>query len=196
MKQVLQVNGFTRTASTYTYTAVKLAFPEYEVTHTHDYLDLGYRALTNQPVIATIRNPLDTIASTLVQINKEQSINTAKQIIENYIKHLHLINIHKDKIIVSTFEQVTNDFNIVLNNISEFYNINHLPISLDDIKNNLPEYKDPQEDLRFGRFPRNNNYLKGVALETLKNNVLSGLLNKANNIYGDINDYTNNRIAR
>jgi thiol-disulfide isomerase/thioredoxin len=188
VKQVLQVNGFTRSATTYTYTAVKLAFPQLEVTHSHDYLDLSYRAQTEAFVLACVRNPLDAIASTLVQINKENGNNAViEQIITNNIKHLYVINKFKDKIIVSLFDDVVKDYNPLLAKVSKKYNLKKVEVLKEDVVKNLPQLEG-EEHLRFGRMPRDNDALKETALARLNKPIFSSLLKKALNLYSEISE--------
>jgi hypothetical protein len=188
MGQVLQVNGFTRSGTTYTYTAVKLAFPQFQVEHSHNYLDLSWRVKTNQPTIACVRNPIDTLVSSLIQRNIEKSNQeTIKQCIKKYTQHLYIINSVKDNTIVSFFDDVIKDFNPLLQAVSERYNCKLMPISKEDIVVEIPKYGS-NEDLRFGRLPRNNIELKQYALNRLNEPNYSELLNKATDLYNKIRD--------
>lgn len=188
MEQVLQVNGFTRSGTTYTYTAVKLAFPQFKVEHSHDYLDLSWRVKTNKPTIVCVRNPIDTLVSSLIQRNLEKSNQVLiEQCIKKYTQHLYIINSVKDNVIVSFFDNVIKDFNPLLQSISKKYSCKLTIISKENILADIPKY-DSNEDLRFGRLPRNNDELKQYALNRLNEPVYSQLLNKATDLYNKIRE--------
>lgn len=183
MRQDIQVNGFTRSGTTYTYTAIKLAFPDLEVLHSHDYLDLGWRVKNNKESVACIRNPIDTIVSTLLHRNSENNNkHIIKSIIDDYIKHLKVIDLVKNDIIISIFDDIIKDFNPLLDQISGKYKHKGFSISKEQIIADMPKYKN-DEDLRLGRLPRNNSDLKKNAVSSLNNIEYYDALEQANSLY-------------
>lgn len=186
MNQVLQVNGYTRSGTTYTYTAVKLAFPHVKVEHSHDYLDLSWRVKTDSPVVVCVRNPIDTLVSSLLHRRLENANQESiEECIKKYTQHLYIINSVKNSAIISFFDDVIKDFEPLLLQVSKKYNYELATVSKEDIIENMPKYNS-NDDLRYGRLPRNNNDLKQRALARLAEPVYFNLLQKATRLYSEI----------
>jgi hypothetical protein len=185
-KPVLYVNGFFRSATTYTYSIIKLAFPQLNVKHGHSPLFIKKGIENNNPIVACIRNPIDSISSAILLMNQENgSDDSIKDIIKKNIDSLSAINKEVNSVVVSNFEDIIKDHKPILKKISDKYGYEHVVPEYDNIARFLPKMQG-DELIRAGRLPRDSYRLKSISLSRLEDEKFKPLLDQSLSLYNSL----------
>ena len=127
------LEGFPRSANTFSYVALKNIAPKLKIAH-HLHLPVQIISGVKQkkPVVILIRRPKDAIISLLLR-NSKININDA---IKHYEVFYKIALKYKDKIIIAEFNNVIKDFNIIIKKINKKSNLK------------LPKFDNSSENLK------------------------------------------------
>jgi len=185
-RSVLQVNGFFRSATTYTQSTVKLAFPQLDVKHSHLPAFIEKRIENNHLIVACIRNPIDSISSCIGLMGQEnQPDHAIENIIKKNISSLSAIKKAKGSIVISNFEDIVTDYQPLLREISNKYGYEYTVPSYKKVIELLPKMQG-DEYIRAGRLPRDSSNLKTIALNRLDSPIFKRYLDESLEIYNQI----------
>jgi hypothetical protein len=185
-RPVLQVNGFFRSATTYTQSAVKLAFPQLDVKHSHLPAFIKKRIENNHLIVACIRNPIDSISSCIILMGQEnQPDHVIEGTIKKNISSLSAIKEAKGSIVISNFEDIAKDYQPLLREISNKYGYEYTVPSYEKVIELLPKMQG-DEYIRAGRLPRDSSNLKAIALSRLDSPGLRKHLDESLTIYNEL----------
>ena len=185
-RPVLQVNGFFRSATTYTQSVVKLAFPQLDVKHSHSPAFIEKRIENNNLIVACIRNPIDSISSCIILMGQEnQPDHVIEGTIKKNISSLSAIKEAKDSVVISNFEDIVKDYQPLLREISKKYGYEYTVPLYEKVIELLPKMQG-DEYIRSGRLPRDSSNLKSIALNRLDSPVFKSYLDESLDIYNQI----------
>jgi hypothetical protein len=186
VRPVLQVNGFFRSATTYTQSVVKLAFPQLDVKHSHSPAFIEKRIENNNLIVACIRNPIDSISSCIILMGQEnQPDHVIEGTIKKNISSLSAIKEAKDSVVISNFEDIVKDYQPLLREISKKYGYEYTVPLYEKVIELLPKMQG-DEYIRSGRLPRDSSNLKSIALNRLDSPVFKSYLDESLDIYNQI----------
>lgn len=134
------IDGYPRSANSFSVRMFQQANPDAHIAHhTHSIANLQKAIKYNIPVIVLIRDPEQSIVSSVIAHKNNDVDNEVYRYIDFYTWVYKSI----DKMVVSDFEQVINDFNTVIMNVNNQYNESFS--LLDDVKEADHQVKDDIE---------------------------------------------------
>lgn len=113
------IEGYPRSGNTFAETAFLLAQnnPDIRIaTHLHLPFQITRAVELDKPCLILIRKPVDAIASLLVYAEGKYP---TRQAIKEYIDFYEVVRVHRDRLIVATFEDVLNDFGRVIERLND-----------------------------------------------------------------------------
>ncbi len=120
----LVIEGFPRSGNTFAHFASKLAEPDAEIiSRVHTPSQVIAAVQRRVPTLLVIRDPVDTIASMTVAAPHVPLTSS----LEEYIHHHELVLAHVDQLVVATFDEVTSDFDAVIDELNERYGLGFRP---------------------------------------------------------------------
>ena len=134
------IDGYPRSANSFSVRMFRQANPGASIAHhTHSVANLKRAIDLNVPVVTLIRNPEQSIVSSVIAHKK----NDVDDEVCRYIDFYNWVYDRIDKMVIAEFEQVVNDFNKVILNINDRYDKSFLLLS--DIKEADTQVKDDIE---------------------------------------------------
>lgn len=120
----LVVEGFPRSGNTFAHFAAALAEPEAEIiSRVHTPSQVLEAVRRRVPTLLVIRDPVDTIASMTVAAPHVPPRSS----LEEYIHHHEALLPVVDQLVVATFDEVTSDFDSVLDALNERFDLGFRP---------------------------------------------------------------------
>ncbi len=120
----LVIEGYPRSGNTFAHFAVLHAEPGAVVTsrvHTPSQVKLAVRRRT--PTLLAIRQPLDAVTSTMVAAPHIE----IRTLLLEYIHHYEQLIPHLDRVVVATFDEITEDFDEVIAVLNEQFSLGLRP---------------------------------------------------------------------
>ena len=186
------IEGFPRSGNTFAHVAFEYAQqrPIAIASHFHAPGQIIWAIRKNIPVLTIIRQPLESIPSSLI-FEPYLSIN---QVIRSYLRFYAALIPYLDEMVVAEFNEITHDFGQVIRKINDFYDTSfiifeHTPQNvqtcfekideIDRTYNNRPEVT----DVTVARPSENRQEKKKIILEELKKEKYRRLINHAQGLY-------------
>ena len=163
-KRIIQF-GMIRSGSTLIYNILKELFPDRRISKTHKYRKNWKDAFLKVPIVATYRDPLDIICSSI----KTHDDLANREIIKNHIKLLKVNGLddfvkldkrYKNKLNLK-YEKFYNNFDYVFNKLEDFLDIKissslrikiENKLSIQKVKEKIKEFK------TFNEFDKNSHW--------------------------------------
>ena len=122
-KTDLLIEGFPRSGNTFARNAFLLACNNQYVlsSHLHFIANVKRAIQLNKPILILIRNPIDAVASYLIY---EGDVFPAEQAIREYIDFYSYILRWRQHVVLATFTEVTESFDLVIKRINHLFGSN------------------------------------------------------------------------
>lgn len=133
------IDGYPRSANSFAVRMFKQANPDAHIAHhTHSISNLKKAINCNVPVIVLIRDPKESIVSSVIAHKK----NNIDEEVYRYIEFYSWVYEKIEKLVIADFKQVTSDFNqviLAINNRSnsKFLFLNDVEKACDNVKNDI-----------------------------------------------------------
>lgn len=128
------IEGFPRSANTFAFNIFKESFikgglnPKDIAHHVHSFKQISAGIEHEIPVLVLIRDPLEAVASLIVMQNSGVSDKNLKLIIDSYLyQYLYFYTQtmeHRNKLMLVEFNEVVNNYDIVIGNVNKMFNTN------------------------------------------------------------------------
>lgn len=121
----LVIEGFPRSANTYAATAFWVANGKEIgcVHHLHTPVNVEVAVRRRLPVIVLLRDPLDAVISQI----QRSPLMSARATLREYIRLYERVAPLRDDVVVALFEQVTNDFGVILREVNRRFGTTFVP---------------------------------------------------------------------
>jgi len=120
----LVIEGYPRSGNTFAHFAVLHAEPGAVITsRVHTPSQVKRAVAQGTPTLLTIRGPIDVITSTLLAAPHVP----IRSLLEEYIHHYEILYPYLDRVLVATFEEITSDFDSVIDALNERFSLGFRP---------------------------------------------------------------------
>ena len=120
----LVIEGYPRSGNTFAHFAILQAEPGAVITsRVHTPSQVKRAAAVGTPTLLTIRDPLDSITSTVVAAPHVP----IRSLLEEYIHHYEQLYPYLDRVLVATFEEITTDFDVVIAALNDRFSLGFRP---------------------------------------------------------------------
>jgi hypothetical protein len=114
----LHLTGFPRSANTYCYNIIDVAFPELNIiTHIHTIASIKLAMRYNVPTIVVVREPVATCCSLLIMLERPPTPRRIERFLKDYIDYHQFVLEHRRELQLIRFEDVVRSPEFVIRQV-------------------------------------------------------------------------------
>ena len=114
----LHLTGFPRSANTYCFNIINVAFPELHiVTHIHTIASIRLAMQYKVPTIVVVREPVATCCSFLIALDRPVTSGRIRRVLKDYIEYHQFVLEHRQELRLMRFEDVVRSPEFVIREV-------------------------------------------------------------------------------